>query len=177
MVSELKIADWAVLQRFGDNTSQYVGWVWASLRLPDTDNANRATRAHVLLIAALLLLGEVAPLFLTMPQALAPLPGAAADGDDTAESMTSIRADGDGSYAWSTAIDDEASVSAAITSENASSSGAPFGLGADPRIIAAVGALTSLCAVGLRRLVGSKVDVLAPVNQSLCLATHFAASR
>ena len=131
----------------------------------------------MLLIAALLLLGEVAPLFLTMPQALAPLPGAAAGGDDTAESMTSIRADGDGSYAWSTAVYDEASVSAAITSESASISGAPVGLGADPRIIAAVGALTSLCAVGLRRLVGGKVDVLAPVNQSLCLATHFAASR
>lgn len=149
------------LRRFGA-TSQYVGWVWASLHLPDTDSANRATRAHVLLVAALLLLGEVTLLFLTMPQALVPLPGAATDGDDTAESMTSITADGDGSYA----ADDEASVLAATTSENTISSGARVGLGVDSRFIAAVRALTLLCAVGLRRLVGKKVDVLTPVNQS-----------
>ncbi len=151
-----------VRERF-EKTLEDVGWCFASLRLPDTADANRATRSYVMLLAALLLLGELSPLFLSMPQTAASIQAAAADGDTVVISITLTDEGGDGSYAWNLPAD-EASVLAAITDENnaASDTGGYIGLGLDAPSIAIVGALTAFCAAGLRRLIAKKVEVSSP---------------
>lgn len=150
--------DAPVSDRFrGEHLPENGGWTVASLRLPDTANANRAARAHVILHAALLLVGEVSPLFLSMPQAFVSMQTAPINDNDIAGSNTTTDVDGSGSYAWKISYD-EATVPAVVAND----SGSAIGLGIDVRSIAIVGVLMSLCAVALRRSISQKVEVSSP---------------
>eukprot|EP01046_Picozoa_sp_COSAG06_P036211 COSAG06_NODE_3969_length_4708_cov_2.553699_3_plen_159_part_00 len=111
-----------------------------SLRWPDTANSNRAARAHVLVLAAVLIVGEISPLFLSMP-------GAPPTFDVTAA---------DGSYA--SELLDDTSTTAAATSND----GPDIGLGLDVSAVAIVGVLMSLCTVAIRRSIGQKFEVSSP---------------
>ena len=132
------------------------GWVVASLRFPDTADANRATRSHVTLLAALLLVGEISPLLLSMPRG----PGATKafnfDGAATASNVSVIITEGDGSYARTIHVDETISI------QNAGRNIGYLGLGLSAYSIAIVGTLMALYAAGLRRLIGHKVHVSSP---------------
>jgi hypothetical protein len=132
----------AAMERFGSSLSGEGGWSFVSLRWPDTADSNRAARAHVLVLAAVLIVGEISPLFLSMP-------GASPTFD---VSVTAA----DGSYA-SELLDDTSTTAAATSSD-----GPDIGLGLDVSAVAIVGVLMSLCTVVIRRSIGQKVEVSSP---------------
>jgi hypothetical protein len=115
-----------------------------------------------MLLAGLLQLGESTPLFFSMPRT-ASTQAAAGDREETVSTMTVTDEGSGSSYAWNVPVD-ESSVLPAFTYKNAAtaSGDGSIGLGFDAPSIAIVGALTALCAAGLRRLIGKKVEVSSP---------------
>ena len=126
------------LDRFGGGNEGE--WVVGALRFPDTGDARQATKAHVLLCVATLLVGELCPLFLSLPSA----------------TVTAAEAGGeDGSLAGGGRLVSEKSGSGG-------GGGGSVGLGVGVGAVAAVGALTSLAAATLRKYLGRQLEVSSP---------------
>jgi len=130
------------LDRFGGGSEGE--WVVGALRFPDTSDARRASKAHVLLCAATLLVGELCPLFLSLPARTAPA-ATAADG------IAMVA--GGGSLAGGGVLVEDVAGGA---------DGGGVGLGVSVGGVAAVGALTSLAAAALRKYLGRQLEVASP---------------